>query len=297
MTSLPQLTQPSRYTLEPSTWTPPADAGPKWRFATRVAFRFCFVYFGLYVLTTQMLSSMLPYLSMPLVMVLRPIRDLYPWVGRNILGVTRNIPTGISGSGDKTLDWLQAFTLLLVAAVATIVWSWVAREKRHHARLFAWFRLFLRFAVATTFLSYGMSKVVPLQMPTLSLTRLVEPFGNFSPMGVLWYSVGASPAYEMFIGLAETSAALLLFWPRTALLGAMMALMDSIGVFAMNMMYDVPVKLFAFHLVLMSLCLLAPNLPRLLRLFILHLPASVRDASGRGQTSVPRERRIASRVE
>ena len=40
--------------------------------------------------------------------------------------------------------------------------------------------------------SYGMVKAIPLQMPSPSLTRLLEPYGNFSPMGVLWASVGAS---------------------------------------------------------------------------------------------------------
>src|SRR6185503_9635094 len=133
-------------------------------------------------------------------------------------------------------------------------------------------------------------------MPILSLTRLVEPFGNFSPMGVLWYSVGASPAYEIFIGLAETAAALLLFMPRTAQLGALMALMDAIGVFAMNMMYDVPVKLFAFHLVLMSIFLLAPNAGRLYELFILHQTASIPDEPPLGDSEKTRRRWVVGQI-
>ena len=72
-------------------------------------------------------------------------------------------------------------------------------------------------------------------------------------MGVLWFSIGASPAYEIFIGLAEVGGGLLLFLPATAQLGAMMGLMNSIAIFTLNMTYDVPVKLFSFHLVLMSL--------------------------------------------
>src|SRR6185503_7134600 len=178
MTSLPQLTQPTRLTYEPPVWTPAqsADIGPHWRLATRIAFRFCFVYFGLYVLTTQMVTSMLPVVAFPIALLNRPLASLYAWIGTHILGISRAIPTGPSGSGDRTINWIHALTLVFVATIATAVWSRVARDKRHHDRLFAWFRLFIRFAVGTTFLTYGMSKVIPMQMPTLDLTRLVEPF-------------------------------------------------------------------------------------------------------------------------
>src|SRR5262249_50614356 len=41
-------------------------------------------------------------------------------------------------------------------------------------------------------------------------------------------------------------------------------------VFMLNMCYDVPVKIFSFHLILMAAFLLAPDLPRLTDLFILN---------------------------
>ena len=40
---------------------PPVAAPVGWQRATRVTFRFCVAYFGLYVLVTQMLSGMLPF--------------------------------------------------------------------------------------------------------------------------------------------------------------------------------------------------------------------------------------------
>jgi len=36
------------------------DAAPRWRLITRIAFRLCFIYFGLYILLTQMLQAMVP---------------------------------------------------------------------------------------------------------------------------------------------------------------------------------------------------------------------------------------------
>jgi hypothetical protein len=112
-------------------------------------------------------------------------------------------------------------------------------------------------------INYGMAKVIPLQMPYPSLTRLLQPFGTFSPMVVLWSSIGAAPAYEIFAGCAEVVGGLLLIFPRTATLGALVCLADMIQVFMLNMTYDVPVKLFAFHLILLSCFLLVRDVPRL----------------------------------
>src|SRR5208282_4243632 len=168
-----------------------------------------------------------------------------------------------SGSGDKTFDWVLAFCLLVFAALATAIWSLLDRRRENYATLYKWFRLFIRFALASQLVGYGMAKVIPLQMPFPFLTRLLEPFGNFSPMGVLWSSVGASPAYEIFAGSAEMLRGILLIIPWTTTLGALVCLADMTQVFMLNMTYDVPVKLFSFHLLLMALFLLAPELQRL----------------------------------
>ena len=54
----------------------------------------------------------------------------------------------------------------------------------------------------------------------------LEPFGHFSPMGVLWYSIGASKSYEMFAGFMELACGVLLFVPRLATLGALVTFAD-----------------------------------------------------------------------
>ena len=248
----------------------PREAEP-WSPATRIAFRFCFIYFGLYVLMTQMLAGMVPnpWYRLPVLAELPPMRPLVLWVGNNILGVKPTVhPTG---SGDTLFDWTYAFTGLLLAALGTVVWSLVAR-RASYPRLHKWFRLFLRVALGTTMFSYGFAKVFPLQMPTVFLSRLLEPFGDFSPMGVIWYSIGAAPGYERFIGSAEVLGGLLLLLPWTTLIGALVTLGVCFGVFMVNMTYDVPVKLFAFHLVLMSIVLIAPDARRLINWFVLNRP-------------------------
>ena len=244
-------------------------AEPSWSPATRIAFRFSFIYFGLYVLMTQMLAGMVPnpWFRVPVLAEYAPIRPLVLWVGNNLLGVQPTVHP--SGSGDTLFDWTYAFTSLLLATLGTVVWSTAAR-RTSYPRLHKWFRLFLRVALGTTMFSYGFAKVFPLQMPTVFLARLLEPFGDFSPMGVIWYSIGAAPGYERFIGSAEVLGGLLLLLPWTGLMGALVTLGVVFGVFMVNMTYDVPVKLFAFHLVLMSIVLIAPDARRLIDWFVLN---------------------------
>jgi hypothetical protein len=246
-----------------------------WSLATRIVFQFCFVYFSLYCLTNQIISSLLPTtVDIPDPSVLWPIRQLIFWTAAHIFRVKYTLVYTGSGSGDKMFDWVLVFCVFVVAVVATTVWSILDRKRENYVLLYKWFRLFIRFALAGQMISYGLAKAVPLQMPFPSLARLLEPFGNFSPMGVLWASVGASPAYEIFAGCAELLAGVLFIFPRTTMLGAMVCLADAIQIFTLNMTYDVPVKLLSFHLILMSLFLLAPDLKRLANLFLLNRTAA-----------------------
>lgn len=241
----------------------------RWSLARLVGFRFCFVYLGLYCLSEQILGGLfpIPKVELPDLASLWPMRQIVFWTAAHVFHVTQPLVYQGSGSGDKTFDWVLAVCLLVMAAAATCVWSVLDRRRENYDTLYKWFRLFIRFALATELILYGMDKLIPLQMPFPSLTRLLEPFHDFSPMGVLWYSIGASPAYEMFAGSAEVLGGILLIFPRTTTLGALVALADMTQVFMLNMTYDVPVKLFSFHLLLLSVLLLAPEFERLADFF------------------------------
>lgn len=242
-----------------------------WSLAARLSFRFCFLYFGLYSLSDQILGGLLanPILQVPGFEFLPSFRQLMTWIAAQVFGYNHPLVYR-SGSGDKVLDWVTVFFLLVVAGAGTCLWSILNRKRSNYDTLYKWFRVFIRFALAGQMFLYGTVKVFPLQMPFPQLTRLLERFGAFSPMGVLWYSVGAAPAYERFVGAAELLGGLLLLLPVTSMLGALISLVDMIQVFALNMTYDVPVKLFSLHLILFSAFLLLPDRRRLLRVCLPH---------------------------
>jgi len=64
-----------RTPIKPVKETPPV---PRWNRRTRVAFRFCFVYFGLYSLATHIVGGLIlfPNFSFPSLGTLRPMRDI-----------------------------------------------------------------------------------------------------------------------------------------------------------------------------------------------------------------------------
>ena len=243
---------------------------PHWSLGLRVAFRFCFLYFGLYCIYTQIFGGLISIPKMESIDLssLWPMRQIIFWTAAHIFHAKLPLVYTNSGSGDKTFDWVLVFFLLVFTLLATAVWSVLDRRGENYVTLYKWFRLFIRFALASQLVGYGMAKVIPMQMPFPNLTRLIEPFGNFSPMGVLWSSVGAAPAYEIFAGSAEMLGGILFILPWTTALGALVCMADMTQVFMLNMAYDVPVKLFSFHLFLMASFLLVPECRRLLDFFI-----------------------------
>jgi len=232
------------------------DPDAPWSPLTPIVFRFLALYLFLYVVTSRMIGALvrLPTGSLP---DARPaLRGLVAWTADHVFHVTAS--STLTGSGDRVYDWVQAFCLIVMGMAGCALWSILDRTRTRYDRIYRWFRVFVRFALGSTLIGYGFEKVFPFQMSAPQLTRLLEPYGNFSLMGVLWSSIGASFPYERVTGLVEVIGGGLLFFPRTQLVGAFICLCATLQVFALNMTYDVPVKLFSLHLVLMSVVLIAP---------------------------------------
>ena len=254
---------------------------PSWNLTLRIAFRFSMVYLGLYCYATEILPGLFsatggPGAVLPDGATLWPLRPVIFWTAAHIFHVNAPLSFDInSGSADCMFGWVMTFCLLVIAAAATVVWSLLDRRRENYAELHKWFWFFVRFALAGRMIVYGMVKVIMVQMRYPSLTRLLQPFGTFSPYGVLNNSIGSAPAYEIFTGCAMLVAGLLLIVPRTATLGALISLACMIQVFMLAMTYDVIAKLLAFHLILLSCFLLAPDVPRLVRFLLLGRTSSL----------------------
>jgi hypothetical protein len=249
---------------------------PSWSPTLRIAFRFWIVYLGLYCLGTQIVTSLFSPTEgsvLPDPATLWPVRSVISWTGAHILHVNTPLSAfwvGNSATSDDIFAWVMSFCLLVIAAAATVVWSLLDRHRKNYVELHKWFRLFVRFGIAGQMFFYGWSKVFLVQMHYPSLTRLLQPLGTFSPLALLWNSIGAAPGYQIFCGFAEVAGGLLLLFPRTVILGALISIADMVQVLVLDLSYDVPVRLLAFNLILLSCFLLAPDVPRLVRFLFLN---------------------------
>ena len=239
----------------------------EWSLATRVAFRFCFAFLLLY-------NFPFPLDFLPKVPVDPLVNKGWTWlidlVAQPWFGVKAD--GTFNGSGDKSWNWIQIFLQVSIATVATLVWSIADRRARSYPRLLHWLRVYVRFYLAVVMITYGVMKVIPSQFATPSLDRLTQPFGEASPMGLLWTFMGASVAYTIFTGIGELTAGLLLTTRRTTLVGALLSAAVMTHVVVLNFCYDVPVKLFSSVLLFQSLFLIAPDARRLAAFLFAGLP-------------------------
>jgi uncharacterized membrane protein YphA (DoxX/SURF4 family) len=242
---------------EPAHWSP----------ATKLAFRFACVFFPLYNLWVPLHFIPIPFL----VQANRAFwNTLVSWTAANVLHVPLIFSplNSTTGSKDTTANYVQLLCYLAVAALITLVWSVLDRKRPNYERLYEWFRLYLRMVLAAIMIPYGAAKLFPAQFPAPSLSTLLEPYGNSSPMRLLWTFMGASPSYSFFAGAVEVLGGALLIVPQLTTLGALISAAAMTNVLMLNIGYDVPVKIFTFNLVLMSIVLVLPDLRRLADFFV-----------------------------
>lgn len=90
------------------------QATATWRPSTRVAFRFCVVYFGLFcVLLTQIPFALLGVVGRMIggqfaLTAMSLLNPLTSWVGSNLFGVNAVLHED-SGSGDQAAIWVLVF--------------------------------------------------------------------------------------------------------------------------------------------------------------------------------------------
>jgi hypothetical protein len=260
---------------------PLAPAPVRWSLATRIAFRLGFCYLLLYALGcgNATVWELIPsHIGEHLEnWSAWPFFHAAQWLGQHMFHLTGvGARLHSTGSGDTILNWIALGVMLALALVTTLLWTLFSEFRTDrvlaYPRLFFWFRLILRLTLGYAMLSYGSAKLFPLQMSSPSLAVLNEPLGNTSPMTMLWTLIGLNPLYEMICGAAEMVGGILILFRRTALLGTLLTAFLTTNIVLYNFCFDVPVKIYAAHLLLMSLVLLVPWTPALVNFFILHKP-------------------------
>jgi hypothetical protein len=187
--------------------------------------------------------------------------------------------------GDTHFGVVYLLSLLLLAIFGTMIWTLLDRKSQSYEKLLYWFRLYLRYVLAMVMFGYGISKLIPMQMPYPNAVLQLMPLGEMSRFRVLWTYMAIAPGYKMLTGSMEVLGSLLLLNRRTAVAGCLLLLIVLINVVAINIFYNVQVKLLSIQLLIYCLFLLSPYLNRLSRLFFFGQAVSLAEKHYRFQRS------------
>jgi hypothetical protein len=226
------------------------DKASPWSTATTVAFRWFAIISFLFIAPIEPLTNL-----------------VIPWVGNTLLGIEGEIALQTTGSGDTMAEYIRLFLHVALGFGGAAIWTMLEGTRAQYTKLLDWLTFSLRLAVATAMLGYGMAKLVGGQFSPPDDMRMLQTFGDASPMGLLWTFMGHSAVYSGFTGVAELLGGVLLLSRRTATLGALIVVGVMANVVMLNFCYDVPVKLFSSRLLLWALFLVALDRRRLFAVF------------------------------
>lgn len=216
------------------------------------------IYVFLFIVTSQFFPA-LPF-----------IEKFVIWFGKTFLHLSHLEKIQNTGSGDTTYDYVFLFVNFISSVIITIAILIIDRKRKNYHQLFYIAIVIARYYVAFTMLTYGFAKIFNGQFPANGLFRLDQNVGSMSPMGILWTFMGASRAYTFFAGLMEAIGGVLLLFRKTKTFGSLFSMTVMINVAIMNFTYDVPVKIFSTHIVLLCVFILTYDWKKLYCFFILH---------------------------
>lgn len=237
----------------------------------KVTFRFAFIYFILFFNPLNYFSGV-PVLEWLPQLIAIPLDALVFFLNDQLFHIKPTLNQFGGGSGDTSFAWAEQFTLLILSGLGAFAWTVIDRKSTAYPKLYYGLCLLIRYSLAGISFSYGILKVFAMQMHFPNMSQLATPLGDYLPMRFSWMFIGYSGPYQIFSGVAEVVVGLLLFWRKTALLGALLA----VGVFAnvvmLNYSYDIPVKIFSGNLLIASIFLVWQERNRLIAFFIQNTP-------------------------
>jgi hypothetical protein len=162
---------------------------------------------------------------------------------------------------------------LLASAVVGMIWTVIDRlrkpQPKNYNLLYYWLRVVVRYRAGIGIIGFGFTKLLPTQMPYPSLGLLNTNFGDFTLQKIYWLSVGIVPWYQVFAGVVELTAGILLFFRGTTTLGAIL-LFGALGdIVYVNFAYDGGVHTYSSYFVLLAAFLLIKDIPKLWNLIVL----------------------------
>ncbi|WP_406825220.1 DoxX family protein [Pedobacter sp. KACC 23697] len=186
----------------------------------------------------------------------------------DIFNLTRLSAKFLPGA-DSFINWIIVAIIAIIGAVA---WGKSKYKDIDYDQFYYWLRVVVRYRLAIGIIGYGFIKFFPLQAPFPSISNLNTSYGDFTDWKIFSMSLGIVPSYEAFLGAIEILAGLLLFFRKTATIGAAIILIFTGNVFVSNLAYEGGEFVYATYLVTFALFVLWFDAQRIYNLVSLERP-------------------------
>ncbi len=225
----------------------------KWSGKKLIVVRFLFSYFLLFVL-----YDILGRLGSVLKGSKQFINGLLHFIGTEVFQISDKTILIVNNFSDTSFNYFVIGSLIGISTLAALFWTFLSKNRIREPYLFYGLHVLVRFYLGFILINYGLVKLFHLQFSEPSLMTLVTSNGQMSPIKLAWSFFGYSKGYSIFMGGLEVMG-LLLFFRRTATFGALLALVVTVNIVAVNYFFDIPLKILTTNLLLMTLFLLSKD--------------------------------------
>jgi hypothetical protein len=170
-------------------------------------------------------------------------------------------------SDSKGLYFLLPFLAILSVILTPFLLRFFSQNQLEKFKTYI--VLIATYYFAVILMKYGFDKVFKAQFYLPEPNILYTPFGNLDKDILFWSTMGTSYSYNLFMGFMEIIPAILILFNRTRQIGLLISLGVLINVLAINISFDISVKLFSCFLLLINFFLLIPTLKVVWNLFVL----------------------------
>ncbi len=236
------------------------DVLPEWTPWERAGFRFAFLF--IIQLLAPVRLEWWKHLA-----GFRSLKEIYSvGMGLGFNYITLRNESGRWGIGSFA-SWGIAAAIALAGAA---IWTWFARNspRKEYNKLNYWLRLAVRYWVAFLTMEYGYYKIFPMQMPFPSVSNLHTLFGEHAPYRLYWQAVGIVTWYEVFLGVMEVLAGVLMLFRATIAVGALFNIIVIYNVVHGNFAYDGGVHLISSEILILSGFLFIPYAKEIWQLLV-----------------------------
>ncbi len=255
---------------------PTAETALKWTAVQKIAFRFFFIFLcttsiagyniaaEIFDVNYDAMAKWFSFLSKPL-----------GWLDKHFYHIGFQPGKDLTFLADGRFGFVLTITLFILSALVTVAWSWADRKKASYNKLHYWFRMYLAYYLFLAMLIYAFEKIIPTQMQFPSAEALLTPLGEKNGFAMVWDFIGSRPAYGIFTGVCVLIGSLLFLFRRTRVFGSLFMTTVLVNVVCFNVFYNVPVKILSIQLLVITLFLLVPYVPKLVQFFYYWKPVSL----------------------